>query len=91
MFWLLKKIIFWTVFFFVAMWVLKMPYNGRPVKDYLVEFYNAPIVQEGVRFSKKLVEEQLQKFMREGNEPPMENIQPDEREDLERVIRKESH
>ncbi|MBI1910203.1 MAG: hypothetical protein HYS22_08555 [Deltaproteobacteria bacterium] len=92
MFWLLKKILFWTAAVFLILWILKIPYEGKPVKEHLLEFYRAPLIQEIVRFGRETVGEQLDKFLnKEGAEKPMENLNSEDRKKLEGLLKKESH
>lgn len=95
MFWLLRKLLFWGVIVALAIWLLQMPYNGRPLKDYIAEFYHSPLMQEGVRFTKTVTREQLDKFYKKrGQKPleekPMEEIDEEARQDLEKIIEQES-
>lgn len=90
MIWLIKKIIFWTVVGFLIFWLLKMPYNGRPLKDYVLEFYHAPLIQEGIRFGKQFGKEQIQKLLEKKDEKPMENLNDKDRQKLDGILKKES-
>jgi uncharacterized protein YpuA (DUF1002 family) len=86
MFWLIKKIVFWGIFIGVVIWVLNMPYNGRPLKTYLTEFYESPIVKEGIRFTKTIAKDQLDKFYKDHGEEPMETLSNQDRKELDAII-----
>lgn len=99
MFWLLKKIFGLGVAIAVVFFALHLQVGGRPVKDYLADFYKSPIVQkvldDTVRQGKDAVLSYLKKDVApsasDADAPPMEHVEEEERKELEEVLKKESH
>ena len=91
MFWLIRKLVFWSLLIWGVVWLLNKPFEGRPLKDYLKEFIRAPIVQEGIDFTRQMIREQFDKGTpQKGVDKPMETISEKERKDLESILKKES-
>lgn len=92
MFWLMRKIFGLGVMAALIFFAMQFQVGGRPVKDYLLEFYRAPLVQEAIRQGTNAVTHYLQKDV--GSEshsgPALEKIKDDEREELEKVLKKAS-
>ena len=93
MFWLLRKLFGIGVFAAVLFFALQFPVGGRPLREYLLDFYRAPIVQEGIRQGRDQVMKYLQKdvgMSPEKGGPAMEKLSDQEREELEKVLQKET-
>lgn len=93
MMWLLRKIFGLGVLAAVVFVGLQFQVGGRPVKDHLLDFYRSPLVQEAVRQARLAVTSYLQKDVQpstEDSESPMERVSDDEREELEKVIKKQA-
>jgi hypothetical protein len=104
MFWLLKKIFGLGVTIAVIFFALHFQVGGRPVKDYLADFCRSPLVQstfQGAwRQSKDAVLGYLRKDIAPSDSPdskgvkdgaPMDQVDDDERKELEDVLKKKSH
>ncbi len=105
MFWLLKKIFGIAVLAAVVFVGLHFQVGGRPVKDYLIDFYHSALVQEAIRQSRDAIGSYLQKDVQpavtsketpssaqqDDGPAPMDKVNDDERQELEKVIRKQSH
>jgi hypothetical protein len=92
MIWLFKKIFAIGVLLALLFLALQFQVGGRPIKDYLIDFYRSPLIQETIRQGKEAVAGYLQKDVsREpaGEEPAMEKVTDQEREELEKVLEKE--
>jgi hypothetical protein len=93
MFWLLKRIFGLGVLIALVFLVLQFQVGGRPLKDYLIDFYRSPLVQEAFRQGKEAVTGYLQKDVTKGPEeaaPAMDRVSDEEREELEKVLEKET-
>lgn len=88
MFWLLRKLFFLGVLGALFWVILQLDYQGRPVKDHVREFLNAPLIQEIVRQVRGEVDSYLKKRNLPTG-PAMENIDEKEKEKLEEVLEKE--
>ena len=91
MFWLLKKIFGLGVFVAVLFFALQLRVGGRPLKDYLIDFYRAPLVQEAIRQGREVLQKYLHKDVGGGGEgPAMEKVSEEEKKELEQVLERES-
>ena len=91
MFWLLKKIFGLAVIAALVFFALQAKIGGRPLKEYVVGFYQSPIVQEGLRQAKDAATSYLQKDLQPASGPaadgvPLDRIHDDERRELEKVL-----
>lgn len=92
MIWFFKKIFAVGVLLALLFLALQFQVGGRPIKDYLSDFYRSPLIQEAIRQGKEAVTGYLQKDVGkepEGAEPAMEKVTDQEREELEKVLEKE--
>ena len=89
MLWLIRKLVMLAVFAGLLWVILQLDYKGRPVKDYLGEFLQAPLVQEIVRQGRGAVMGYVKKDLKKET-PAMEELEESERKELERVLEEES-
>lgn len=94
MIWLIKKIFGLAVLAAIVFVGLHFQVGGRPVKDYVVDFYHSPLVKEAIRQSREAVGSYLQKDVQSPSQDdgatPLDRVNDDERQELEKVIRKQS-
>ncbi len=92
MFKLLRKLLGLGITIAVVFVGLHFQVGGRPLKDYLVDFYKSAIVQEAIRQSKAVVMGYLQKDVaqEEGADLPMEKVSDADRQELEKAL-KDAH
>jgi hypothetical protein len=92
MFWLLKKIFGIGIAIALVFFALHLQVGGRPAKEYVVDAYRSPLVQEAIRQGKEAVLSYLRKDVAapDDSAPPMEHLDDDERRELEDVLKKES-
>lgn len=93
MFWLLKKIFGLGITIAVIFFALHLQIGGRQVKDYVTDFYHSSLFQDAWVKSKDAVLGYLQKDVspsspKEGS--PMDQVDDEERKELEDVLKKES-
>ena len=93
MFWLLKKIFGLGITIAVIFFALHLQVGGRQVKDYVTDFYHSSLFQDAWVKSKDAVLGYLQKDVspsspKEGS--PMDQVDDEERKELEDVLKKES-
>ena len=69
MFWLLKKIFWLAVIIAIVYYGSNYRIDDKPIKQYLSEFYNSPIVQSAVKAGKDMVQEFLDEKMGEDQQP----------------------
>jgi hypothetical protein len=90
-FWLLKKIFGLGVTIAVIFFALHLQVGGRQVKDYVADFYHSSLFQDAWVKSKDAVLGYLQKDVAPSKEgSPMDQVDDDERKELEDVLKKES-
>jgi len=100
MIWLIKKILSLAILAALIVVAMQFQVGGRPLKDYVIGLYRAPIVQEGMRQAKEAVTSYLQKDVqsssptsavtggvKEKDSAPMDRINDDERQELEKVLK----
>ena len=88
MIWLMKKILGIGVLAAIIFFGLQFQVGGRPVKEYVTDFYRSPLVQEAVRQTKDAVVSYLHKDVQSGEDAaPMDRISDDERKELENVLK----
>lgn len=91
MFWLMKKLFGLGVMAALVFFALQFQVGGRPVKDYIIDFYRAPLVQEAIRQGTEAVTRYLQKDVggdSGASGPPLEKIREDEVKELEKLLKK---
>ncbi len=89
MFWIFRKIFGLAVLAAIAFFVMQYSFQGRPIKDYLVDFYSAPLVQEAGRQAKIAVMRYLNQGPKTGgDQPAMDELKDDERAELESILKK---
>ena len=98
MFWLLKKIFGLGVVIAIIFFALHLQVGGRQVKDYVVDFYHSSVFQhvwqDAWESSKNAVLGFLQKDVAPSDSKagsPMDQVNDDERKELEDVLKKASH
>lgn len=93
MIWLIKKIFGLAVLAALVFVALQFQVGGRPLKEYVINFYRSPLVGEAVRQARDAVGSYLRKDVQPQDDAssPMDKVDDDEREELEKVIRKQSH
>lgn len=94
MFWLMKKIFGIGVLIALIFLALHFQVGGRTVKDYLLDFFRTPIVQEAIRQGKEAVTGYLQKDVAAppsdaGPNMEMDKVSDEDRKELEKVLEKE--
>lgn len=88
MIWLAKKILGIGVVAAIVFFGLQFQVGGRPLKDYVVDFYRSPLVQEAARQAKDVIVSYLHKDVRSGGDSaPMDRITDEERKELEKVLK----
>ncbi len=92
MFWLLKKLFSLGIFAALVFFALQFKVGGKPLKDYVIAFYQAPLTQEILRQGEGIVRGYLEKDVHRGKDSPapVEDIQDEERDELKRVIEKKA-
>lgn len=96
MIWLFKKIFGLGIAIALVFFALHLQIGGRPAKEYVVDVYKSPIVQEAIRQGKDSILSYLHKDIappgesKDESDPPMEHLNDDERRELEDVLKKES-
>ncbi|MBI3540680.1 MAG: hypothetical protein HY073_00805 [Deltaproteobacteria bacterium] len=89
MFWLARKIL--AIGFFAALVFFALQYRvgGRQVKDYLLDFYNAPLFRNAVQQTKDTVQTYLHKDVG-GDGKDSDHIDDQDRHELEKVLKDSS-
>lgn len=93
MFWLLRKLFGLGVLVALVFFALQFQVAGRPIKSYLTDFYSSPLVREVLRQGTEAVRQYLQKDVSSAGAesgPPMDKLSDEEKEELEKVLKKES-
>lgn len=91
MIWLFKKIFGLGVVIAIVFFALHIQVGGRPAKDYLSDFFRSPLVQEAWRQGKGAVLSYLQKDVTPAEDAvPMEQLDDDERKELENILKEKS-
>ncbi len=90
MIWLIRKIFGLGVFVALIFLALQFQVAGRPVKDYVIEFYQTPLIQEAVRqaqeaFSSRFGAKQDRTSIE--TTPPLEDLDDKERSDLDHLLK----
>jgi hypothetical protein len=88
MFWLLKKIFGIGVLVAVVFLALQYSVGGRPLKDYVIDLYKAPIFQEAVRQGKEFAFKYLGKYRSGQDGPALDKVDDEDRRELEKVLKK---
>lgn len=85
----MKKILGIGVLAAIVFFGLQFQVGGRPVKDYVTDFYRSPLVQEAARQAKDVIVSYLHKDVQSGGEgpAPMDRISDEERKELEKVLK----
>lgn len=94
MFWIIKKVFGIGVFVALVFFALQFQVGGRPLKDYVIRFYQSPLIQEAIRQTTTAVKSYLQKDVTSGkasdvNAPVMDPLPDEDRHELENVLKKE--
>ena len=91
MFWLMKKIFGIGVTIAVIFFALHFQVGGRQVKDYVADFYHSALFQDAWKSSRDAVLGYLRKAVAPSNDAaPMDQVNDDERKELEDVLKKQS-
>ncbi|GEM_PF-3234917 len=97
MFWLIKKVFGIGIFAALVFFALQFQVGGRPIKDYVVRFYQSPLIQEAIRQTTTAVKSYLQKDVTSSkpgdpnvNAPAMDPLPDEDRRELENVLKKEA-
>ena len=95
MIWLFKKVFYLVLFTALAIFIANYKIDGKPVKDYVLEVYHSPLVQEGIRLGTNQVKAYLHKDVGEPGAAPSTPAVGDElteadRRELDSVLKKEA-
>lgn len=91
MFWLARKILALGVFAALVFFALQYRVGGRLVKDYLLDFYQAPLIRGAMQQVKETVQTYLHKDVgAEKTDRVEDSITDQDRKELEKVLKDSS-
>ena len=92
MFWILRKIFGLGVLAALIFLALHYQVGGKPIQEYVVQFYQSPLIQEAVRQGRDTALSYLHKDIRSSvpsaDAPPDDKLSDQDREELEKILKK---
>ncbi len=99
MIWIVKRIFWIGVFSAVIYFGLNYKIEGRPIRQYVSEFYNSALIQAVIKSGKEIVAEFLEEKTGDSKKEPEQRsssdptigdqLQEEDRRELETILKKE--